>query len=263
MEPSSKRASENGVVREPSAPKNSKPAPTSTPCNATATISKISTEASARGRNTRRYNSGPSGVMSSSVVSACSHIASGRTASTRTAASAGRATDQNSVANQLTPSPFFQRQPSTASTARASPSSSHRVAGVPPACSMTMLRAPKATNSPCGMKITRVTENTRTSDSAIRPYTAPLTMPSCPSNRAIWKSIFVFLSAIQTAPGPESARGTRGSWISLHGPYRPTPKRGCSGGRVTIRAGISRCRFQFSPSHWRADPSPSGRWATW
>jgi hypothetical protein len=34
---------------------------------------------------------------------------------------------------------------------------------------MAMESAPKATNSPCGMKITRVTENTSTSASAISP----------------------------------------------------------------------------------------------
>ena len=169
MEPSSKRASENGVVREPSAPKNSKPAPTNTPCKATATISKISTEASARGRNTKRYSSGPSGAISTKVVKACSHSEPGCTPSTSAAASKGIPTHQNAVATQFTPSPFFQRQPSTASTVNASASSSHSVAGVRPACSMTMVKAPKATNSPCGIKITRVTEKTRTSASAIRP----------------------------------------------------------------------------------------------
>lgn len=51
----------------------------------------------------------------------------------------------------------------------ASASNSHRVAGARPACSMAIVNAPKATNSPCGMKITRVTENTSTNASAINP----------------------------------------------------------------------------------------------
>src|SRR5574344_2204217 len=220
MEPSSKRASENGVVREPSAPKNSKPAPTSTPCKATATINKISTEASANGRNTKRYNSGPNGVINTSVVNVCSHNDCGRSPSTSAVASNGKPRHQNAVATQFTSTPCFQRQPSTTNTTKAKASSSHNVAGVAPVCSMTMVKAPKATNSPCGIKITRVTENTRTSANAIRPYTAPLTMPSCPSSRAIWKSIFVFLFAIQTAPGAQQSLGARNLWMLLYYRFR-------------------------------------------
>ena len=52
--PTSKRASENAGVREPSAPKKSRPNPVSTPCSATDTISSISTEALASGRNASR-----------------------------------------------------------------------------------------------------------------------------------------------------------------------------------------------------------------
>jgi hypothetical protein len=47
--PRSNRASLNGVVREPSAPKKSSPRPTSERCTATETISSTSTEASASG----------------------------------------------------------------------------------------------------------------------------------------------------------------------------------------------------------------------
>ena len=69
----------------------------------------------------------------------------------------------------LTVAPAFQRQASTTSTTAASASSSHRVVGTRPACIMAMVSAPKATNSPWGMKITRVTEKTSTSASAINP----------------------------------------------------------------------------------------------
>ena len=41
-----------------------------------------------------------------------------------------------------------------------------RVPGTLPACSRASVSAPKATNSPCGMKITRVTANTNTVASA-------------------------------------------------------------------------------------------------
>jgi hypothetical protein len=47
--PSSKLASEKAGVREPSAPKNSRPSPTNAQCTATDTISSTSTLASARG----------------------------------------------------------------------------------------------------------------------------------------------------------------------------------------------------------------------
>ncbi len=88
---------------------------------------------------------------------------------TRTHASAGKPTHQNNAAGQLTAAPLFQRHASTTNTAVASASNSHRVAGARPACSMAIVNAPKATNSPCGMKITRVTENTSTNASAINP----------------------------------------------------------------------------------------------
>jgi hypothetical protein len=45
-------------------------------------------------------------------------------------------------------------------------SSSQIVPGSLPACRLASVRAPKATNSPCGMKITRVTAKTRTRASA-------------------------------------------------------------------------------------------------
>src|SRR6218665_906254 len=78
MPPNAQRASTNAGVRAPSAPKNSRPSPTSTPCSATATMSSISTEASASGRKARRYSSGPSGAISTSVVSACRYNDTGR-----------------------------------------------------------------------------------------------------------------------------------------------------------------------------------------
>ena len=86
-----------------------------------------------------------------------------------TAATAGKATHQVSAERQSTVAPRFQRQASTTSTIAASASSSHSVEGARPPCSAAMESAPKATNSPCGMKITRVTENTSTSASAISP----------------------------------------------------------------------------------------------
>ena len=52
--PSSKRASENGGVRVPSAPKKSSPRPTSARCTATATISSTRTDACAIGWNASR-----------------------------------------------------------------------------------------------------------------------------------------------------------------------------------------------------------------
>jgi hypothetical protein len=48
----------------------------------------------------------------------------------------------------------------------ASTSRNHTVPGTLPACSSASVSAPKATNSPCGMKITRVTANTSTVASA-------------------------------------------------------------------------------------------------
>ena len=191
--PSSKRASENAGVREPSAPKNSKPRPTSTPCSATETISSVSTVASASGRNARRYSSGPRGVINTTVVSAWVASDAGFKPSTRALARPGSSTHHTSAEVQSTAAPFFQRQASTTSTLPARASSSHKVAGVRPACSMAIDSAPKATNSPCGMKMTRVTEKTSTSARAISPYTAPLTSPSCASSRAICASM-AFLS---------------------------------------------------------------------
>ena len=167
--PSSKRASENGGVREPSAPKNSRPRPTSTPCSATDTMSSISTDASASGRKARRYSSGPMGVMSTSVVKACQPSDVGLTPSTSAQAAKGSPTHHTSVAGQLTVLPAWWRTASTTSTTAASPTSNHKVDGIRPPCIMAIVSAPKATNSPCGMKITRVTEKTSTSANAISP----------------------------------------------------------------------------------------------
>ena len=61
------------------------------------------------------------------------------------------------------------RQPWTRScsvTAAASTSRNHTVPGTLPACSSASVSAPKATNSPCGMKMTRVTAKTSTVASA-------------------------------------------------------------------------------------------------
>ncbi|MNT60627.1 hypothetical protein D3C72_1982190 [compost metagenome] len=89
--------------------------------------------------------------------------------STSTAAIAGKATHQVKAERQSMIAPRFQRHTSTASAMTPSATSSHSVAGVRPPCSAAIESAPKATNSPCGMKITRVTENTSTSASAISP----------------------------------------------------------------------------------------------
>jgi len=55
---------------------------------------------------------------------------------------------------------------SCSTTTPASTSRNHTVPGTRPACSSASVSAPKATNSPCGMKITRVTANTSTVASA-------------------------------------------------------------------------------------------------
>src|SRR5690606_16293768 len=74
---------------------------------------------------------------------------------------------------------------SARNSATANPASSHtRRVGVP-ACSAAMVRAPKATNSPCGMNNTRVTVKTNKMDNANSAYTAPLVIPSCPNIKAI------------------------------------------------------------------------------
>ena len=79
------------------------------------------------------------------------------------------ATAQTTVEAQSTVVPRWWRQASVTRVINASASSSHSVAGTFPACSMAIDSAPKATNSPCGMKMTRVTENTSTRASAISP----------------------------------------------------------------------------------------------
>jgi hypothetical protein len=89
--------------------------------------------------------------------------------STSAAAASGSTTHQAIAEAQSTTAPRFQRQNSTISTVTASASSNHSVAGTRPACSIAIESAPKATNSPWGMKMTRVTENTSTRASAINP----------------------------------------------------------------------------------------------
>ncbi len=107
--------------------------------------------------------------MRNSVVTACSASDEGRKPSTRPAASTGNSTVQTSVDFQSTVAPRFQRQASTTSVIAASATSSHSVAGTRPAVSAAIDSAPNATSSPCGMKITRVTENTSTRAKAISP----------------------------------------------------------------------------------------------
>ena len=129
--------------------------------------------------------SGPSGVTMISVLAACAHNEAGRQASASTQASAGKATHQTIAEVQSTVAPRFQRQASTTSTMTASASNSHRVGGMRPTCIAAIDNAPNATSSPCGIKMTRVTEKTSTRATAISPYTAPLTRPSCIKSRAI------------------------------------------------------------------------------
>ena len=109
------------------------------------------------------------GVISTRVASACSISEDGRSPQARATAMAGSARHHRKVAGQLTWLPARQRSRSTTSTAAARASSSHSVVGTRPACIMARVSAPKATNSPCGMKMMRVTENTSTRASAIRP----------------------------------------------------------------------------------------------
>ena len=54
------------------------------------------------------------------------------------------------------------RTRSSTAAATAIINSSHTVPGTLPSCSDASVSAPKATNSPCGMKMMRVTENTST-----------------------------------------------------------------------------------------------------
>ena len=58
--------------------------------------------------------------------------------------------------------------PSMSTTSTPAPRSSQIVPGTFPAWKLASVSAPKATNSPWGIKITRVTANTSTSASAIR-----------------------------------------------------------------------------------------------
>ena len=106
-------------------------------------------------------------MTSSSVTSDCAQIELGRPSSTAAAAIAGNSTAQASVDFHSTRTPRRARHNSTTSTMAASATSSHSVPGTLPAPRAAIDSAPKATSSPCGMKITRVTENTSTRASAI------------------------------------------------------------------------------------------------
>src|SRR5439155_10792940 len=89
------------------------------------------------------------------------------------------------------------RKPCSRSSTAARPanaSNSHTVPGSLPSWSMAKVSAPKATNSPCGMKITRVMANTSTVASASSAYTAPLVAPSSARMLAIEKSMEDFVA---------------------------------------------------------------------
>ena len=110
------------------------------------------------------------GVTSASVNAACTSSGGWRGASTM--ASSAAASGSTSVrkawrttraAGQRSRQAWWASMP-PASTAISS--SSHTVPGTWPVCNKAIVKAPKATNSPCGMKTTRVTANTSTRASA-------------------------------------------------------------------------------------------------
>ena len=105
--------------------------------------------------------------MTSKVVAACPNMEVGRSSNTRSAASAGSKTAQKAVDFQSTATPRWCLTASTSRVIAANASNSQSVPGARPACNKAMVSAPKATNSPCGMKITLVTENTSTNANAI------------------------------------------------------------------------------------------------
>ena len=139
--PRSQRASDIGVVREPSAPKKNRPSPIIARCSATDTISRISTVACASGRNARRYTSGPMGTISASTASVCPNCDVGLRPHTRATAINGSSTAQTSVGFQATRVPRRWRQPSTASVSAAMVSSIQMMGGTLPVCSAAMASA--------------------------------------------------------------------------------------------------------------------------
>ena len=117
-------------------------------------ISSASTEASATGRKAKRQISGPIGV----TIASASRIEISRLLE--------RGQDQR---GNVTTSRIYapgqhgaqRRRDATAMSARArdTPSSSHSVPGIWPDCSVAAVSVPNASRSPCGTKMTRVTEN--------------------------------------------------------------------------------------------------------
>ena len=133
--PRLKRASQNGGLRNASAPKNSSPRPVSAKCTPTETISSTSTDASASRWYANRYTSGPSGVTMASVSNTCDAIGQ-----LRGCASAHTSTSANGSASVVAASrharagwPWRQaRVASIAAAMSAVTASSHSVPGRSP-----------------------------------------------------------------------------------------------------------------------------------
>ena len=161
-------------MREPSAPKNTQAQADQHEMHAPpTTISSTSTVASASGWKARRYSNGPIGMTMSSVSSdlrdhrqACGmqpRARPGRRRPGTARACHGRRDERRATCRARRCADARPRRRSTAAAAPAAASASREACR---ACSAASVSAPKATNSPCGMKITRVTENTSTSASA-------------------------------------------------------------------------------------------------
>ena len=132
-------------------------------------------------------------VTSSSVSAPCS--ASGAACPpamyVSPAATTGRA-HSRPISRPVSDHARFVRRPSHSSrstVSAASSSASQTVPGTRPSCSVASVSALYATNSPCGMRMTRVTANTSTMAMPSKAYTAPLPMPSSSSTAAIVESI--------------------------------------------------------------------------
>ena len=109
-------------------------------------------------------------VTSTSDSSACTPIGRPRGAAHQASsdAASGSARVRSAPRSSLAAGWCWRRpcSRSAATTVAAMISSSHTVPGSLPVWNSARVNAPKATNSPCGMKITRVTANTSTVASA-------------------------------------------------------------------------------------------------
>ena len=137
-----------------SGPKNTRPTPMSTKCSAMAMISSASTEASATGRKAKRQISGPIGV----TIASASRIETAGCCQRRKQPGGERQYERiDAPGDRATPRVRVDSEASSASADM--PSSSHSVPGTWPDCSVAAVSAPNASRSPCGTKMTRVTEN--------------------------------------------------------------------------------------------------------